>query len=164
MTSPKSDYVLAGLKDAHAMEAGTIDNLEHLIERTGDHPQLRMQLERHLEESKQQRDEIASLLERLDSSPSSVKDIGMKVAGNVEGLFSPLAGDSLPKDCMAGHGFENFEIGSYVSLKSAAEEAGLAEVSAMCDRFIEQERAMAQAFLEHLPEVTRQYVRANYSG
>lgn len=164
MAETKFDYVLAGLRDAHAMEAGTIDNLQGLIKRTGDYPQLQAQLEKHLGESKRQREEVEAQLEKVGSDASRLKDVGMKASGWVEALASPLAGDSLPKDCMAGHGFENFEIASYVSLRTAAEEAGLTELSAMCDRFIEEEREMARFFLDHLPQVTRDYMRTRRDG
>ena len=164
MADPKTEYVLTGLRDAHAMESATVNNLERLIGRTDQYPQLKTQLEVHLQESKQQRDEIETQLKALGSDASAIKDLGMKIPGQLEAMTTAFAGDTVPKDCMNGHGYENFEIASYISLGAAAQEAGLVDVSAMCDRFIVQERAMATYFLENLPEITRHYMRTQKTG
>lgn len=41
MADKNIDYVMAGLRDAHAMEIGTVGNLKRLIERTEDDPELK---------------------------------------------------------------------------------------------------------------------------
>lgn len=163
MSDTKRDDLITWLRDAHAMEAATIDNLQRLIEAADDYPQLRMQAQRHREASIRQRDEIERELGRLGSDPSTIKDMAMKLPGNMEPLLSMFTPDSMPKNCIAGHAWEHFEIASYRSMLGAAEELGMTELRAMCERFIAEEKEMADFFHQHLPEITRQYLRRRAS-
>ena len=87
----------------------------------------------------------------------------MKLAGWIEPLASRLTGDSMPKNCLAAHVYEAFEIASYRSLLGAADELGMAELRSMCERFIGEEQEMANFLFEHLPEITRQYLQGRAS-
>jgi ferritin-like metal-binding protein YciE len=163
MAKSKHDDVLAWLRDAHAMEAGTIDNLDRLIRASDDHPELKRRLQAHLEVSRRQREEIERELERLGADRSILKDWAMRLAGEVEPLLSRFVRDSMPKNCLAAYAYEAFEIASYRSLLGAAEELGMAELRTMCERFIREEQEMANFLFEHLPEITRQYLRSRGS-
>jgi ferritin-like metal-binding protein YciE len=163
MANTKQDDVISWLRDAHAMEAGTITNLERLIGLSDDYPQLKTMLQRHLEISNRQRDEIQRELERLGADTSTLKDWAMRLAGQLQPLASWLTRDTLPKNCLAAHAYEAFEIASYRSLLGAAEELGMAELRTMCERFIGEEQEMASFLFEHLPEITRQYLRSRGS-
>ena len=160
MANKKQDDVLSWLRDAHAMEAGTIVNLERLIGLSDEYPQLKTQLQNHLAVSKRQRDEIQRELESLGSDTSVLKDWAMKLAGQAEPLVSRLVRDSMPKNCLAAHAYEAFEVASYRSLLGAAEELGMPELRTMCERFVVEEQEMANFLFEHLPEITRQYLRS----
>jgi ferritin-like metal-binding protein YciE len=163
MANRQQGDVMAWLRDAHAMEAGTIDNLERLIGLSDEYPQLKSQLAHHLEVSKRQRDEIERALERLGTDRSKLKDWAMRLAGQMEPLVSWFTRDSMPKNCLAAHAYEALEIASYRSLLGAAEELGMAELRGMCERFIREEQEMADFLFEHLPEITRQYLRSRAS-
>ena len=163
MANTKQNDVVAWLRDAHAMEAAHVDNLERLIGLANDYPQLKAQLQRHLEASKRQRDEIERELERLGSDTSTLKDWAMRLSGRIEPLLSMFTRDAMPKHCLAAHGYEAFEIASYRSMLGAAEELGMTELRAMCERFISEEQEMANFLFEHLPEITRQYLRSQTS-
>lgn len=163
MSDTRRDDLISWLRDAHAMEAATIDNLQRLIEAADDYPRLKAQAQRHRQASIRQRDEIERELGQLGSDPSTLKDVAMKLPGNMEPLLSLFTPDSMPKNCIAGQAWEHFEIASYRSMLGAAEELGMAELRAMCERFIAEEKAMADFFYEHLPEVTRQYPRGRAS-
>ena len=163
MATTKRDDVIAWLRDAHAMEAGTIDNLERLIGRSDEYPQLKKKLREHLGVSKRQRSDIERELERLGADTSTLKDWTMKLAGQVEPLVSWFTRDAMPKHCLAAHAYEALEIASYRSLLGAAEELGLPELREMCERFIGEEQEMANFLFEHLPEITRQYLRSRAS-
>ena len=164
MANTKQNDVVAWLRDAHAMEAAHVDNLERLIGLANDYPQLKAQLQRHLEVSKRQREEIQRQLEHLGSDTSTQKDWAMKLPGLVEPVLSMFTPDSMPKNCLAAHGYEAFEIASYRSMLGAAEELGMTELRAMCERFIREEQEMATFIFDHLPEITRQYLRGRASG
>jgi ferritin-like metal-binding protein YciE len=163
MANSKQDDVMSWLRDAHAMEAGAITNLERLIGLSDDYPQLKSQLQKHLGVSKRQRDEIQRELERLGADASTLKDWAMKLTGLFEPLASRLTRDTLPKNCLAAYAYAALEIASYRSLVGAAEELGMAELRTLCERFIREEQEMANFLFEHLPEITRQYLRSRGS-
>lgn len=163
MSDTRRDDLISWLRDAHSMEASTVDNLQRLIEASDDYPQLKTQLQRHREVSIRQRDEIERELDRLGSDTSTLKELVMKVAGNMQPLLSLFTPDSMPKNCIAGHAWEHFEIASYRSMLGAAEELGMTELRSMCERFIAEEKEMADFFDAQLPEITRQYLRGRAS-
>ena len=141
------------------MEAATVDNLETLIGHADDYPALKRKLEEHRAVSERQRDEIERMLESLGTDTSTLKDWAMKMTGQMQPLLSKLTPDTMPKNCLAAHAYENFEIASYRSLMGGAEELGLGELKTMCERFIREEQDMADFLYQHLPEITRQYLR-----
>ena len=70
------------------MEAATIDNLKRLITRADKYPQQKTQMQRHLEVSHRQKDEIEEQLKALGSDTSTLKDMAMRLAGRLEPLLS----------------------------------------------------------------------------
>jgi ferritin-like metal-binding protein YciE len=159
----KKEDVLTWLRDAHAMEAANIDNLQQLIGRADDYPQLKTQLQRHLDISKRQRDEIEQLLKKLGSDTSTLKDLAMRLAGRIQPLLAGVTPDEMPKNCIAAHAWENFEIASYRSLIGGADDVGLADVKQLCERFIREEQEMATFLFDQLPAITRQYLQRRAS-
>jgi ferritin-like metal-binding protein YciE len=159
MASSRKDNLIAWLRDAHAMEAATTDNLERLIARADKYPQLKTHMQHHLEVSRRQTDEIEQQLKALGSDTSTLKDMAMRLAGRLEPLLSGVTADDMPKHCIAAHSWEQFEIGAYRSMLGAAEELGMSELQQMCERFIGEEQEMANVFFEQLPAITRQYLR-----
>jgi ferritin-like metal-binding protein YciE len=159
MARSRKDNLIAWLRDAHAMEAATTDNLERLIARADKYPQLKTPMQHHLEVSRRQTDEIEQQLNALGSDTSTLKDMAMRLAGRLEPLLSGMTADDMPKHCIAAHSWEQFEIGAYRSMFGAAEELGMSELQQMCERFIREEQEMANVFFEQLPAITRQYLR-----
>ena len=135
------------------MEAATKDNLERLITRADKYPQLKTQMQRHLEVSRRQKDEIEEQLKALGSDTSTLNDMAMRLAGRLEPLLSGVTADDIPKHCIAAHSWEQFEIGAYRSMLGAAEESGMSGLREMCERFIREEQEMANVFFEQLPGV-----------
>ena len=162
--SERMKEVTTWLRDAHAMEAATTDNLERLIGRANDDPALKSQLQRHLEVSRRQKEEIEQQLKTLGFDTSTLKDLAMRLTGRIEPLLSGITPDDMPKHCIAAHSWEQFEIGSYRSMLGAAEELGLGDLRQMCERFIREEQEMANFLFEHLPAITRRYLQRQSSG
>jgi ferritin-like metal-binding protein YciE len=77
MARTGKDNLIAWLRDAHAMEAATTDNLERLIARADKYPQLKTPMQRHLEISRRQKDEIEEQLKALGSDTSTLKDMAI---------------------------------------------------------------------------------------
>ena len=163
-TDTKRDNLIAWLRDAHAMEAATTDNLERLIGRADDYPQLKSQLQRHLEVSRRQREEVEQQLKKLGSDPSTLKDLAMRFTGWMQPFLGALAPDEMPKHCLAAHAWENFEVASYRSMLGAAQELGMGDLQQMCERFIREEQEMAQFLFDQLPQITRQYLQRLPTG
>jgi ferritin-like metal-binding protein YciE len=159
MASTKRDDVIAWLRDAHAMEAAHVDNLDRLIRLSDDYPQLKSQLQKHLSISTRQRDEIEQNLAQFDTSRSLLKDWAMKISAQVEPFVSRFTHDSVPKNCLLAHAYEAFEIASYRSLLGAAEELDMEDLRTLCERYILEEQEMANFLFENLPEITRRYLR-----
>jgi ferritin-like metal-binding protein YciE len=94
------------------------------------------------------------------SDTSTLKDLAMRLTGTMQPLLSGISPDNMPKNCIAGHAWEHFEIASYRSLEAAAEELGMNELRAMCQRCVQEEEEMADFFLQHLAEVTRHHLKS----
>lgn len=155
----EQDNLRAWLRDAHAMEKGTIDNIERLVGRLKAFPRLAERYRAHLAESRQQLERLEGCLKELDADPSAVKDTGMKLAGIAQAYLTGPASDEPVKHCLAAYSYENFEIASYLSLIAAAEQCALPRIKQACEQSLQEERAMAKAIEEALPEVTRTYLR-----
>ena len=147
------------LRDAHAMEKGTIDNIERLVERLKAFPVLADRYRTHLQESRQQLQRLETGLKELGSDASFLKDAGMKLAGIAQVYVTGPAPDEPVKHCLAAYGYEQFEIASYLSLIAAAEACGLPGIAQACRQSLEEERAMARVIEESIPEVTRAYLQ-----
>jgi ferritin-like metal-binding protein YciE len=159
MADAKKDALIGWLRDAHAMESATIRNLEGLIGRADGYPPLKAQLQKHLDVSKRQLRDLDVQLNELSADISTLKELAMRFAGWIEPVLGSMASDDMPKHCIAALGWENFEIASYRSMLGAARELAMPKLVQLCERFIEEEREMANFLYEHLPEITRQYVR-----
>jgi ferritin-like metal-binding protein YciE len=159
MAVSKQDVVIAWLRDAHAMETATTDNLERLIGRAGEYPQLKSQLQRHLEVSRRQVQEVEQQLKSLGSDSSTLKDMAMRFTGRLEPLLSGITSDDMPKHCIAAYSWEQFEIASYRAMLGAADELGKTDLEQMCELFIREEQEMANFLFENLPAITRQYLQ-----
>jgi ferritin-like metal-binding protein YciE len=112
------------LRDAHAMERATIDNIERLVERLEGHPELSNRYRQHLDESRQQLQRLEQCLGRLGTDASVVKDTATRMLGIFQVYATGATPDEPVKHCLAGYAYENFEIASYTSLIGAAEVCG----------------------------------------
>ncbi|MFL5266328.1 MAG: ferritin-like domain-containing protein [Stellaceae bacterium] len=122
MASSRKDDLIAWLRDAHAMEAATTDNLERLIARVDKYPQLKTHMQHHLEVSRRQTDEIEQQLKALGSDTSTLKDMAMRLTGRLEPVLSGVTADDMPKHCIAAQSWEQFEDASFVGTSRIAQE------------------------------------------
>jgi ferritin-like metal-binding protein YciE len=83
----------------------------------------------------------------------------MKLGGKGQPVLSWLTSDSVPKNCLAAYAYEHFEIASYRSLMAAAQDLGMLELAAMCERSIAVEQGMADFLFRQIPEITRRYLQ-----
>jgi ferritin-like metal-binding protein YciE len=154
----------AWLRDAHAMEVGTLDDLRRLAGRVEHYPQLKARLEQHIQESEGQERRLKELLAGMGEGPSAVKETVTRLAGNVQALVGALFTDEPLKNAIAAYAFEHFEIGNYRALLAAAGQAGETRAVGVLQANLGEEEAMARWLAEQLPELTRRYLELDAAG
>jgi len=158
------DLLIAGLKDAYAMERQAEDMLTAQSKHFEDYPQVKARLDQHNAETRQQQKRLEQCLEDLEESPSILKDAAMRVVGNVQSMFNAAAQDAVIKDTLADYAFEHFEIASYKGLIALAELNGKQNIATTCRQSLEEERSMATWLDEHLVEVVTEHARRTETG
>jgi ferritin-like metal-binding protein YciE len=149
---------LSWLRDAHAMEKQAEEMLEKMSARLEHYPDLKARLQQHIEETRQQQQMLQQVIDRQDTSHSTMKDMMGKVAAMGQAVGGMFASDEVVKGAISGYVFEQFEIACYTSLIAAAELAGDSEGARVFEQIREQEKAMADWALTHLPDVTEQFM------
>ena len=130
------------LADAHAIEKQAISLLEGGPKIVGDGAVAKL-FEEHLEETRDQQERVRARLKIRGSSPSMIKDVGMRLGGfNIGGFFGAQP-DTPAKLTGFAFAFEHLEIAAYEQLGRVAERAGDSETVELAQAIIREERAMA---------------------
>jgi ferritin-like metal-binding protein YciE len=158
MTKTKQTLI-AWLRDAHAMERASVDNLDRLADRLARFPQLASGFRDHWQVTLGQVQRIDACLKKLGSDTSTFKDLATRFIGITQAYAVAVAADEVVKDCLAAYSWRYFEIAAYVSLGAAALSLEEPEIARMCDEHVKQERAMAEWLEKQIPEVTLEYLR-----
>ena len=119
MTNGK-DKLVAWLRDAHAMEEATADNLDRLEDGLKNLPQLAVQVRQHRDESRAQAARIQQSLRALGAGTSVIKDVATRMLARAEAYAAAVTDDDIVKNFLAAYAFESFEIASYIALQTAA--------------------------------------------
>lgn len=146
------------LRDAHAMEKQAESMLEAMAGRIDNYPDLRARIEQHITETKHQIALLESVFDRNNISRSVVKDSMSKMAAFGQSVGGMVTPDEIVKGAISSYVFEQFEIACYTSLIAAAEQAGDMEGVQIFKTILAEEEAMAKWALEHLPDVTEQFL------
>jgi ferritin-like metal-binding protein YciE len=147
------------LRDAHAMEEQAEKMLQAQASRIKNYPEVAAGVERHLAETRRQRERLEQCLSRRGASTSGLKDMAAKVTAMMQGVGGSMASDEIVKGVMASYTFEHFEISAYRALIAAAEAAGDAETARVCAEICREEEAMAAELSGLLPEVATTYLQ-----
>jgi ferritin-like metal-binding protein YciE len=131
------------LADAHAIEEQAIALLEGAVKRLGDVDAAVAVFSDHLAETRKHERAITDRLEARGSSPSRLKDIGLRLGGFNIGAFFGAQPDTPAKLTGFAYAFEHLEIASYEQLRRVAERAGDAETVTIAQRIAVEERATA---------------------
>ena len=153
------DNLLDWLRDAHAMEQQAEQMLTGMAGRIQNYPELKARIERHIGETQNDARLVQQCIDRRGSSTSTMKNIAGKIMGMGQALSGLFVSDEIVKGALAGYSFEAMEIASYQILIAAAEQAGDQETKQVCEGILQEEKAMASWLEEHLPEVTREFLR-----
>jgi ferritin-like metal-binding protein YciE len=152
------ETVVSWLRDAHAMEAAAVDNIERNIDRFEDYPPVQQVFREDLEVSRRNSQELETALERLGADRSALKDMGMKFASSMQPLAAGISSDDLVKHMLVAQAYKHFEVASFRSLSTAAETIGDTQIKTLCDRSVDQKKRLAARIEESLPQVTRDYL------
>lgn len=149
-----TNQLVAWLDDAYAMETGLIGVLQsHASHFSDDMPAAARRLEQHVVETQRHAQRLQECLRILDARPSGVKSTLSSVMGSIEGASTAIFRDQLVKDALADYASEQFEVGCYVALVSAATELGYPDIAQLCRANLEEDQAMAMWLLQRLPGV-----------
>ena len=157
MTSAEVRF-LQWLRDAHAMEVQAEQMLRGTATRIKNYPELKAQLERHLEETRRHANMVRRCIERRGSNTSTLKDTTAKLVAVGQVLSGLFVGDEIVKAALGTYTFEHMEIGSYRILIATAEALPDTETKLVCEQILREEENMARWLEENLPSVTRQYL------
>ena len=152
------EALVAGLRNAHALEKQAVAVLESQLDRMQDYPDLHARITSHALESREHGRRIEGALDVCDASTSVVKDVMMSVMGLGQSSVQGFADDAVLKAVLADSMFEHLEIASYRSLIELAELAGKPELRPRLEETLHEEEAMAAWLDENLPAITRRYV------
>jgi ferritin-like metal-binding protein YciE len=152
-TRSNTDQLVAWLDDAYAMESGLIGILQNHAAHFSDVPQASRRIEKHITETRQHAARLEQCLQLLGTQPSMVKSTLSSVIGSIEGATTAVFRDQLVKDVLADYAAEQFEIGCYTALVSAATRLGHPDVAELCQQNLREDKAMAAWLLRQIPAV-----------
>lgn len=153
------EQLIAWLNDALSTEHSLIQVLDDHAKEAKDHPVVQTRIQEHLEETRRHADLVKGCIERLGSSPSTVKSGMGTVMGAVQGKTTALAKDKLVKNALADYASEHFEIASYQALVTAALQIGDQQTANVCQDILRDEEAMARWLEQQLPIVVQETMR-----
>jgi ferritin-like metal-binding protein YciE len=136
------DQLNSYLADAHAIEKQSLSLLERGPKLVSDQ-RLATLFEQHLGETRSQEQRLRSRLLARGSSPSRVKNIGMRLGGFAVGGFFGAQPDTPAKLTGFAFAFEHLEIAGYEQLKRVAQRAGDPDTVELAESIAAEERSMA---------------------
>lgn len=147
------------LRDAHAMEDHALKMPSAFAGRLEHYPELRQQVERHIDETRRQSGDVRACLERLGADTSTMKDFAARIGGMVQGASGVATNDEVMKGALASYAFEHTEIASYRIIAAAAKRVGDPATQQVCERILAEEQAMADWLGDYLPSLTTQFLQ-----
>ncbi|WP_278427147.1 DUF892 family protein [Pantoea dispersa] len=154
----KESVYLDWLRDAHAMEKHAESLLKAAASRLTDHPALQARIEQYLEQSRDQQQQVKTLLRQYDSNWSVLKEsLGrMSVVG--QAASDMLQDEEGIRVAVSSYVFCNYKIATYSTLLVAAEQAEEGEDVRIVRRILQQESQMASWLLQLLPQAAEEAI------
>lgn len=144
MVKQGTELLVAWLNDAYAMEQAQIEMLERYIKDFATHEEIKLKLEEHLEETKDQAIQVKTCLEGLDANISQSKSLLGTMVGALQGMGTGPYKDELVKNLIIIHAGEHFEHITYLAIAAAAHTLGEDAIASICTAIAEQEKSMAE--------------------
>jgi ferritin-like metal-binding protein YciE len=159
----RNDFV-AGLRNAHAVEAQAKQVMQRQIDRSAEYPEMRARLEMHLQETENQQKRLEDILADMGESHSTLKDAVLGTMGNVMAMGHAVATDEVIKNSLENSAFEHYEVAMYKSLLTMADAVGATRAAPLLQESLAEEEHMAAWCDEHIAEVTRTYLHRHAKG
>lgn len=164
MAETSRDLLIAGLKNAYALETQALDMMRTQHNRLDEYPELKARVGQHVNETEQQMKRLEGCLAQFNESPSSLKDFALRLTGNLQSMFHATAEDEVIKSVFASNAFENYEIATYKGLAAMAEVAGARDVADVARQSLREEEDMARFINEHVDSTVREYMAKHAVG
>ncbi len=103
---------------------GLIQLLENHANDAEGHPEVQSRIPEHIETTRRHADRVEECIQRLGGDTSSLKAGMANISGTLQGMVTGTAEDVLVKNAITDYAGEQFEVASYRSLITAAEELG----------------------------------------
>lgn len=152
------EIMLDWLRDAHAMERASIDNLKRQVDHLEQYPDIRAKFQQQLELTKVQEDRIDKALETMGADKSSIKDAITRFAGQAQALLAGSAEDEVVKQATTTLAYEEWEIANFRALAAAAQHEGEVSMASMFEQMAEEKEEMADWLADAIPDITRRYL------
>jgi ferritin-like metal-binding protein YciE len=149
--------LIGHLTDAVAMEENVERMLQSMISNTGDEA-MRNRLERHLDETRIQRERLEGRLEAHDESSSGMKDMIAKAGATMKGAFDSMRSEKTGRNARDGYVTEHLEIAAYELLERVATMAGDGDTASVARTNRQEEEAMARFISEHWDDIARRSI------
>jgi ferritin-like metal-binding protein YciE len=81
-----------------------------------------------------------------------------------QGACDALYPDEIIKAAISSYAFEHLQIATYTSLIAAAKTVGDTETLRICEQILSEEQAMATWMLQHLSELTEDFLLRDAAG
>lgn len=155
---------VTGLQNAHGVEQQAMSLLSRQIERYEMYPEVTERLAAHRVETEEQIRRLDALLGGFDEGRNGLKDLALKLSGNMAAIAHSFAEDEILKNAFANAAFETFEASSYKSLITLAEIGGYSQALDPLRQTLEEELAMVRWADESIPALTEKYLRLKQQG
>ncbi|KTR90186.1 DUF892 family protein [Pantoea dispersa] len=154
----KESVYLDWLRDAHAMEKHAESLLKAAASRLTDHPALQARIEQYLEQSRDQQQQVKTLLRQYDSSWSVLKESLGRMSAVGQAASDMLQDEEGIRVAVSSYVFCNYKIATYSTLLVAAEQAEEGEDVRIVRRILRQESQMAGWLLQLLPQAAEEAI------
>ncbi|HSV29883.1 MAG TPA: DUF892 family protein [Candidatus Omnitrophota bacterium] len=152
------------LRDAHAMERASIDNLQRQVSHLEHYPDIRAKFQEQLELTKRQEERIDQQLQAMGADASAIKDAITRFAGQAQAMMGSLAPDEVVKQAVTTLAYEEWEIANFRALATAAEHEGESTMATMFEEMADEKADMADWLSEAIPDITRRYLDMRAGG
>lgn len=145
------------LRVAHAMEIRSETMLAFLADRIESYPDLKAELQLHLERTREQARRLRRCIERRGGDTSTLKDLAARFAAFGQGIGGFFADNEIVKATLAAYVFKHLEIGPYAILIAAVNDIDDRQTAVACIEN-DKEEDMAVWLRKRLPAVTMKYL------